>query len=47
LALEKLETPSLLSNYEIAGIYESIDNYKQTAHFLEKALHFKDDKMRV
>ena len=47
LALEKLEAieiPSFLSNYKIAVIYESIDNYKQTAHFLEKALHFKEDK---
>ncbi|MFQ3296472.1 MAG: tetratricopeptide (TPR) repeat protein [Polaribacter sp.] len=47
LALEKLEaieTPSFSSNYKIAVIYESIDNYKQTAHFLEKALHFKEDK---
>ena len=47
LALEKLEvieTPSFLSNYKTAVIYEAIDNYKQTARFLEKALRFKEDK---
>lgn len=47
LALEKLkaiEKPSFLSNYKTAVIYESIDNYKQTAYFLEEALSLKEDK---
>ena len=47
LALEKLkaiEMPTFLSNYKIAVIYESIDNHKQTAHFLEKALRLKESK---
>ncbi|AUC86388.1 hypothetical protein CW731_14355 [Polaribacter sp. ALD11] len=47
LALERLkalESPSFLSNYKMAVIYESIDNYKQTAYFLEQALTFKEDK---
>lgn len=47
LALEQLnaiKTPSFLSNYKTAVIYESIDNYKQTAYFLEQALTFKAAK---
>jgi tetratricopeptide (TPR) repeat protein len=50
LALERLQaiaTPSFLSNYKTAVIYESIDNYKQTALFLEKALQFKKDKKAI
>ena len=41
--LEKVNPPSFLSNYKKAVIYESIDNYKKTAYFLEKAISFKDD----
>ncbi|MCI2230169.1 hypothetical protein MC378_13405 [Polaribacter sp. MSW13] len=41
--LDKLEEPSFLSNYKKALIYESIDNYKKTAEYLEKALVFKED----
>lgn len=47
LALKKLKeikSPSFLSNYKTAVIYESIDNYKQTAYFLEQALIFKENK---
>ncbi|WP_397445375.1 tetratricopeptide repeat protein [Polaribacter sp. R77954] len=46
LALKELEKsePSFLSNYKTAVIYESIDNYKKAAYFLEKALTFKDDE---
>ncbi|WP_298765779.1 tetratricopeptide repeat protein [uncultured Polaribacter sp.] len=47
LALQKLEAmnpPSFLSNYKTALIYESIDNYKKTVSFLEKALEFKEHK---
>lgn len=47
LALQKLESinpPSFLSNYKTALIYESIDNYKKTVSFLEKALEFKEHK---
>ena len=41
--LERIEAPSFLSNYKTALIYESIDNYKKTAEFLEKALIFRED----
>lgn len=41
--LEEIDTPSFLSNYKTAVIYESIDNYKKTIFFLEKALVFKND----
>ena len=41
--LEKIKKPSFLLNYKTAVIYESIDNYKETIIFLEKALTFKDD----
>lgn len=46
LALKELDLkkPSFLSNYKKAVIYESIDNYKKAAHFLEKAITFKDDE---
>ncbi len=46
LALKELENKpsSFLSNYKKAVIYESIDNYKKTAEFLEKAIVFKDDE---
>jgi tetratricopeptide (TPR) repeat protein len=46
LALQELDLkiPSFLSNYKKAVIYESIDNYKKTEEFLEKALVFKEDK---
>ncbi|UAM97064.1 tetratricopeptide repeat protein [Polaribacter litorisediminis] len=46
LALKELDksAPSFLSNYKTAVIYESIDNYKKAANFLEKALTFKDDE---
>ncbi|TMM32185.1 tetratricopeptide repeat protein [Polaribacter aestuariivivens] len=47
LALKKLkqiQLPSFLTNYKTAIIYESIDNYQQTAYFLEKALQFQDDE---
>ncbi|WP_439128102.1 hypothetical protein, partial [Polaribacter sp.] len=47
LALQQLnaiKTPTFLSNYKTAIIYESIDNYKKTIHFLENALTFKEDK---
>lgn len=46
LALQELDLklPSFLSNYKKAVIYESIDNYKKTATFLEKALVFKENK---
>ncbi|SDR71836.1 Tetratricopeptide repeat-containing protein [Polaribacter sp. KT25b] len=45
LALQELDknTPSFLSNYKKAVIYESIDNFKKAAEFLEKAIGFKDD----
>lgn len=45
LALKELDkkTPSFLSNYKKAIIYESIDDYKNSANFYEKALTFKDD----
>lgn len=42
--LKQLQPPNFLTNYKTAVIYESIDNYKQTANFLEKALAFKEDK---
>lgn len=42
--LKSIENPSFLSNYKTATIYESIDNYKQTGVYLEKALIFKEDK---
>lgn len=42
-ALEKINPPSFLSNYKKAVIYESIDNFKKTAQFLEEALVFKED----
>ena len=41
--LDKTDNPSFLSNYKIAVIYESIDNYKKTIFFLEKALVYKND----
>ncbi|QTD38624.1 tetratricopeptide repeat protein [Polaribacter batillariae] len=41
--LAKIEA-SFISNYKTATIYESIDNYKKTAYFLEKALEFQDDE---
>jgi len=46
LALKELENKpsSFLSNYKKAVIYESIDNYKKTVEFLEKAITIKDDK---
>ena len=46
LALQELDknNPSFLSNFKKAVIYESIDNYKKTAEFLEKAIVFKDDE---
>ena len=46
LALKKLDKklPSFLSNFKKAVIYESIDNYKKTVEFLEKAITIKDDK---
>ena len=46
LALKELENKpsSFLSNYKKAVIYESIDDYKKTAEFLEKAIVFKDDE---
>ena len=47
LALKKLkqiQPPSFLTNYKTAVIYESIDNYQQTAYFLEKALKLQDDE---
>lgn len=46
LALQELGKcePSFLSNYKTAVIYESIDNYKKAAYFLEKAITFKDDE---
>lgn len=37
-------TPSFLSNYKKAVIYESIDDFKKAAEFLEKALVFKEDE---
>ncbi len=40
--LDKSET-SFLSNYKKAVIYESIDNHKKSAEYLEKALTFKED----
>ena len=46
LALKELNKSesSFLSNYKTAIIYESIDNYKKAAYFLEKAIAFKDDE---
>ncbi|WP_299012995.1 tetratricopeptide repeat protein [uncultured Polaribacter sp.] len=47
IALDKLKAiqpPSFLANYKTALIYESIDNYKQTIAYLEKALRFKENK---
>lgn len=43
MALEEVHPPSFLSNYKKAIIYESIDHYKKTAEFLEKALNYKTD----
>ncbi|WP_299670220.1 hypothetical protein [uncultured Polaribacter sp.] len=42
--LKAINPPTFLSNYKTALIYESIDNYKQTASYLEQALIFKEDK---
>ncbi|QOD60440.1 tetratricopeptide repeat protein [Polaribacter haliotis] len=46
LALKELANmdASFSSNYKTATIYESIDNYKKTAEFLEKALEFQNDE---
>jgi tetratricopeptide (TPR) repeat protein len=46
LALKELDAkqPSFLSNYKKAVIYESIDNYRKTVEFLEKAITIKDDE---
>jgi tetratricopeptide (TPR) repeat protein len=46
MALKELnkKPSSFLSNYKKAVIYESIDDYKKTAEFLEKAIVFKDDE---
>lgn len=46
LALKELDKKeaSFLSNYKKAVIYESIDNYKKAAYYLEKAIAFKDDE---
>lgn len=46
LALQELDKKeaSFLSNYKKAVIYESIDNYKKAAEFLEKALVFNEDE---
>ena len=46
MALKELDKsdPSFLSNYKKAIIYESIDDYKKAAQFLEKAITFKDDE---
>jgi hypothetical protein len=46
LALQELDAkqPSFLSNFKKAVIYESIDNYKKTVEFLEKAITIKDDE---
>ncbi|MEE9408968.1 MAG: tetratricopeptide repeat protein [Polaribacter sp.] len=44
MELEKIKTPSFLSNYKTAIIYESIDNYKRTVEYLERVLVFKEDK---
>lgn len=46
LALKELDKvePSFLSNYKKAVIYESIDDYKKAAEFLEKSITFKDDE---
>ena len=44
MALKELDKSdaSFLSNYKKAVIYESIDDYKKAAQFLEKAITFKD-----
>lgn len=44
LAELELADASFLSNYKKAVIYESIDNYKKAAHYLEQALTFKEDE---
>ncbi|MGK0421477.1 MAG: tetratricopeptide (TPR) repeat protein [Polaribacter sp.] len=46
LALKELDAkqPTFLSNFKKAVIYESIDNYKKTVEFLEKAITIKDDE---
>lgn len=46
LALQELDKndPTFLSNYKKAVIYESIDDFKKAAEFLEKALVFKEDE---
>lgn len=46
LALKELDTKeaSFLSNFKKAVIYESIDNYKKSAFYLEQAITFKDDE---
>lgn len=46
LALKELNKSeaSFLTNYKKAVIYESIDDYKKAAQFLEKAITFKDDE---
>ncbi|WP_405606699.1 tetratricopeptide repeat protein [Polaribacter sp. Asnod1-A03] len=41
--LKQIEEPSFLLNFKTAVIYESIDDYKNTILFLEKALSIKDD----
>jgi tetratricopeptide (TPR) repeat protein len=46
LALQELDKnkPTFLSNYKKAVIYESIDDFKKAADFLEKALDFNEDE---
>ncbi|APZ45162.1 hypothetical protein BW723_02120 [Polaribacter reichenbachii] len=46
LALKELDNKeaSFLSNYKKAVIYESIDNYKKAAFYLEQAITFNDNE---
>ncbi|PQB07932.1 hypothetical protein BST83_12825 [Polaribacter filamentus] len=46
MALQELDKnkPTFLSNYKKAMIYESIDDFKKSAEFLEKATVFKGDE---
>jgi tetratricopeptide (TPR) repeat protein len=46
LSLQELDKnePTFLSNYKKAVIYESIDDFKKSAEFLEKAIVFKGDE---
>ena len=43
--LSEIHPPSFLSNYKMAKIYESIDDYKKGAHFYEEALKLEENNL--